>query len=95
MASMASYDSLANFFESYADPNPEVQIPEPEVRKQNGARRPQQPKRFGRTKAQRRRDLSVRERGVRKSVDEIIERRVKMRAENEVLALEIDDCLYA
>ena len=94
---MASYDSsLANFFESYAGPNPEVlQIPEPEVRKQNGVRRPQQPKRFGRTKAQRRRDLSVSQRGGGYREDVVsaaIERRAKMRAEDEVLALEIEDC---
>lgn len=88
---MASY-----LFEAYTGPNPEVlQIPEPEIAKQNGVRRPQQPKRFGRTQAQRRRDLSVSLRGVRKSEDEKIEHRVKMRAENEVLALEIEDCLYA
>ena len=85
---MASY-----LFEAYTGPNPEVlQIPEPEIAKQNGVRRPQQPKPFGRTKAQRRRDLSVHARGKHKVMDDAIERRAKMRAEDEVLALEIDDC---
>ncbi len=96
---MASYDCFENLFEVYTNPNSDVlQIPEPEIAKQNGARRPQQPKRFGRTQAQRRRDLSVRLRGSGYREDVVsaaIERRAKMRAENEVLALEIEDCLYA
>ena len=82
---MASY-----LFEAYTGPNPEVlQIPEPEIAKQNGVRRPQQPKRFGRTQAQRRRDLSVHARGKRKVMDDAIERRELMSRVNEVHSLGI------